>query len=490
MALRRRMAGGTITPGADPIVIKCKRREMRDNIEIAGVEIGTDVSTATVTATDLAEGVTAGAATGMIEGVVPVHDSGYEDGTGLVVDDTTDMVSMKFPEGMYRNGGNPYTLRVPFATLAAALGVDASKMLDTLTLLGVPGSIPNLKDLSDIFFTSDSHTKVVKGDAVFVGDNTDGVRRLCVRYNDESALVEPNTLFGFPSKVVDVTPSESAQTISSNTDTGVVEKVNVAAISKTHVGSGVAKRSASNISVSAAGLITVLAGYYAANATKQLSTFGAQTITPGTGAKTVSTSGKFGTGNLTVAAIPSNYVDITGSYSLFKSGTFGDLSGGAVHGWRANDSYMSKMWDIYDTQILEVGTYIKVGNTSTGVNIPVFAFKKAIKFQYYRKLRLVFSSDTYRRITPFIYGYDSTFTQVGSCTVWENCSLVSVGSGGATSDFTLNYLGMKVGVEYTIDIDFSSKITVEAGLLLYFNRDYGTSGTTGTLAIKEITLIP
>lgn len=147
-----------------------------------------------------------------------------------------------------------------------------------------------------------------------------------------------------------VTPTENEQTAvpSYRFTTGVVK---VGAISSTYVGSGITRRSATDltasgsvvtvpsgyyssqvtkaiaaathpapsISVSAAGLITAshtqAAGYVTAGtstAIKQLTTQAAATITPTTSAQTAVASGRYTTGVVTVAAIPAQYKDISG----------------------------------------------------------------------------------------------------------------------------------------------------------------------------------
>ena len=63
------------------------------------------------------------------------------------------------------------------------------------------------------------------------------------------------------------------------------------------------------ISVSSSGLITATAGDK--SATKQLTTQSAKTITPSTSSQTAIVSGRYTTGAVTVAAIPSNYEDVT-----------------------------------------------------------------------------------------------------------------------------------------------------------------------------------
>lgn len=149
-----------------------------------------------------------------------------------------------------------------------------------------------------------------------------------------------------------ITPSESQQTVSADSGYTGLGTVTVNAISNTYVGSGITRRSGSDLSASGA-TVTVPAGYYASQATKsvsttthpnptvsvnsstglitashtqtagyvsagtttgtsQLSTQAATTITPTTSSQTAVAAGKYTLGAVTVAAIPSNYVDSTG----------------------------------------------------------------------------------------------------------------------------------------------------------------------------------
>lgn len=83
-----------------------------------------------------------------------------------------------------------------------------------------------------------------------------------------------------------------------------------------------------SISINNSGLITATAsqtaGYVAAgskNGTKQLTTQGAKTITPSTSSQTAVASGVYTTGAITVAAIPSSYVQPSGTKSITTNGT-------------------------------------------------------------------------------------------------------------------------------------------------------------------------
>ncbi len=170
------------------------------------------------------------------------------------------------------------------------------------------------------------------------------------------------------------TPTESAQTITP--DSGkYLSSVSVGAISSTHVGSGIARKSSTDLTVSGP-TVTVPAGYYseqvtasiptvylatptinvAANgkitanvnqssgyvessstqATQNLTTQPAVTITPTKSSQTAVVAGRYTTGAVTVAAIPAAYQDVTGVTASASDVVSGkdivNSSGTVVHG--------------------------------------------------------------------------------------------------------------------------------------------------------------
>lgn len=162
-----------------------------------------------------------------------------------------------------------------------------------------------------------------------------------------------------------VTPSETQQTVTADNTYDALSSVTVKGITASYVGSGVTRKSSTDLTVSGA-TITAPAGYYASAATKsvasttratptisvnssglitatvtqsagyvtagttsttsQLSTQAGKTVTPSQSAQTAVASGKYTTGTITVAAIPSEYIVPEGSISITANGTDIDVS--------------------------------------------------------------------------------------------------------------------------------------------------------------------
>lgn len=171
-------------------------------------------------------------------------------------------------------------------------------------------------------------------------------------------------------KTVSYTPSENAQSETLTADSGYdglsSVGVSVAAVPTTYVGSGITRRSSSNLTASGA-TVTVPSGYYSTQATKsvsttthpaptasinastglvtashtqtagyvsagtttgtlQLTTQAATTITPSTSSQTAVAAGKYTTGAVTVGAIPSSYVQPSGTKTITENGTGIDVA--------------------------------------------------------------------------------------------------------------------------------------------------------------------
>lgn len=129
------------------------------------------------------------------------------------------------------------------------------------------------------------------------------------------------------------TPTTSSQTVTPDAAYDGLSKVTVNAMPT-------AAQATPAISVSSSGLITAsatqTAGYVAAgtkSGTKQLTVQAAKTITPSKSAQTAVESGRYTTGAVTVAAIPSQYEDVTSplaDLNAANGGTAASTMAGAV----------------------------------------------------------------------------------------------------------------------------------------------------------------
>ena len=131
------------------------------------------------------------------------------------------------------------------------------------------------------------------GGAVTVVDTPDehgGTIREITAVNIDEALEEGSA-----------TPSETAQTLTPSEGKLGFSEVTVGAVSSDYVGTGVARKTSSDLSQSGA-TVTAPAGYYENDATKTLDEQTAQTIHPSTTDQTIA-SGKYLTGAQTIKAV-------------------------------------------------------------------------------------------------------------------------------------------------------------------------------------------
>ena len=162
-----------------------------------------------------------------------------------------------------------------------------------------------------------------------------------------------------------ITPSETQTTVTADNAYDGLSSVTVKGITPSYVGSGVTQRSSTDLTVSGA-TISAPAGYYSAIASKsvattsratptiavnasglitatvtqstgyvtagttaatlQLTTQAGKTVTPSQSAQTAVASGRYVTGTVTVAPIPSDYIVPEGTIAISSNGTEIDVS--------------------------------------------------------------------------------------------------------------------------------------------------------------------
>ena len=160
--------------------------------------------------------------------------------------------------------------------------------------------------------------------------------------------------------------------------------------------------SAGYVSSGTAGTITV-----SGSATKQLTTQAAKTITPTTSSQTAVASGVYTTGAVTVAAIPSSYVQPSGTKTITANGTY-DVKSYASATVNTSGEDVTEETSAYTTKLASLETAIsaletelegKAGGSSGGTSVETCT------------VRIVFD-DTYN-----ILGYCATILEEGVITI-------------------------------------------------------------------------
>ena len=108
-------------------------------------------------------------------------------------------LSMCPPKGYYNGNGGAYVNRdaVELGTVQP-INVLRDHTFTSQEGLNIKGTMPNLTTDTTIGFAQGNQTPVIPADQIFDGQNTDGVRRICLRYNGQNGYIWSNTLFGFP----------------------------------------------------------------------------------------------------------------------------------------------------------------------------------------------------------------------------------------------------------------------------------------------------
>ena len=142
-----------------------------------------------------------------------------------------------------------------------------------------------------------------------------------------------------------VTPTESAQTITSDSGYDGLSEVDVSAISSSYVGTGVTRRSSSDLTVSGA-TVTASAGYYESSASK--------TVASGTAGTPTATKGTVSNHSITVTPSVTNTTGyITGGT---KNGTGVSVSASELVSGTVNVN-SAGTWDVtnYESAVIPTG---------------------------------------------------------------------------------------------------------------------------------------
>lgn len=173
------------------------------------------------------------------------------------------------------------------------------------------------------------------------------------------------------------TPTESAQTISPDTGYTGLSEVSVGAISSSYVGSGITRRSSSDLTASGA-TVSVPAGYYSSAASKSVSSGSATAPATISGSSaTVST----GTNTLTLSKTISVTPVVSAGY--VSSGTAGNSAvslsasvttkAAATYNTSSSDQTIASGTYLTGTQTIKAVTYsgLSAGNIADGVTVKI-----------------------------------------------------------------------------------------------------------------------
>ena len=181
------------------------------------------------------------------------------------------------------------------------------------------GTMKNLVDRATITHTSDNATKVLLADEAYIVKNSDGVRRVELRYNGDEGFIKPNTLVAYPEPQAGAKFGITADKIANGqvvlgmtgtykglgnaTAAQVLSGYSFSSAALSNASGSMPDRGAWGATLAINGSVTIPAGYHngSGQITQSIATKGATTITPMSAQQTAVSAGTYCSGNIIVA---------------------------------------------------------------------------------------------------------------------------------------------------------------------------------------------
>lgn len=181
------------------------------------------------------------------------------------------------------------------------------------------GTMKNLVDRATITHTSDNATKVLLADEAYIAENSDGVRRVELRYNGDEGFIKTNTLVAYPESQAGAKFGITADKIANGqvvfgmtgtykglgnaTAAQVLSGYSFSSAALSNASGSMPDRGAWGATLAINGSVTIPAGYHngSGRITQNIATKGATTITPMSAQQTAVSAGTYCSGNIIVA---------------------------------------------------------------------------------------------------------------------------------------------------------------------------------------------
>ena len=302
------------------------------------------------------------------------------------------------------------------------------------------GTMKNLVDRATITHTSDNATKVLLADEAYIAENSDGVRRVELRYNGDEGFIKPNTLVAYPESQAGAKFGITADKIANGqvvlgmtgtykglgnaTAAQVLSGYSFSTAALSNASGSMTDRGAWGSTLAINGSVTIPAGYHngSGRITQSIATKGATTITPRSAQQTAVSAGTYCSGNIIVAG-NGNFVAGNIKKGVNIWGVVGTFEG-----------YVPSPQDLYYNGINTYGvsintTYARFDSTRITIFHP-----DAASWVNYIQFKKVYNVNSYSRLT--FYG---SFLAISGSTLKAEFRGTSIGnlkvdlSNGATS---------------------------------------------------------